>query len=353
MKRIFALCLSLMLLTCLAACGGETTVQGTDAPTTTVATTPTTEPVPTEPAEEAKVLKVLTLGHSLAVDSNHMINLVAATEGIGDYEEIVIGTLYYSGCRLSQHVQFLQNDVPEYRLYISSTKTPDKKPEPIDGVTMYEALIFDYWDIIVMMGNPWEIDSADAFENGNIQIIQEYVNENKANPLAYFAWHMPWALPADADLLNLYPHSPNSHYNNYLAYGLDKNAHYTAQTSCVERYILTDETFRFVIPTGTAIQNAWSSYMEEKDLHRDYAHATDMARAMTSYVWYCKLMGIEQLDALKLDAIPVEFLKSTEDKTQDRVLTEMEKAVMLESINNALKEPYKMTQSQYTEAPAQ
>jgi hypothetical protein len=62
-------------------------------------------------------------------------------------------------------------------------------------------------------------------------------------------------------------------------------------------------------------------------------------------------MGIEKLDALKVDAIPKAFLKSTEDKTQDRVLTEMEKAIMLESINNALAEPLKMTQSQYTEAP--
>ena len=93
--------------------------------------------------------------------------------------------------------------------------------------------------------------------------------------------------------------------------------------------------------------------MEEKDIHRDYAHATDMARVMTAYVWYCKLMGIEKLEELKLDAIPKVFLKSTLDTYQDRVLTEAEKAVMLESINNALANPLQMTQSQYTEAPAQ
>ena len=364
-KKLLCLGLSvLLLLGCLSACGGasetETTVETVGLATPTVQTTaPTetepapTEPAPTEPAEEAKVLKVLTLGHSLAVDSNHMINLVAATEGIGDYEEIVIGTLYYSGCRLSQHVAFLQSGEAAYSLYMSTTQTPDRAPEILKDVTMQQALTFEYWDIIVMMGNPWEIDSADAFENGNIQIIQKFVNEHKMNPLAYFAWHMPWAMPADTDLLNMYPYDPNPHYNNYLAYGLDKNAHYTAQAGCVERYILPDETFRFVIPTGTAIQNAWSSYMEEKDLHRDYGHATDMARAMTSYVWYCKLMGIDHLDELKLDAIPMAFLKSTEDKTQDRVLTEAEKAVMLESINNALANPYQMTQSQYTEKPAQ
>lgn len=354
------LCLSLSALLafgCLSACGGDSEPAETTAPhathSTSAPTEPATEPATTEPAEEAKVLKVLTLGHSLAVDSNHMINLVAATEGIGDYEELVIGTLYYSGCRLSQHVAFIQSGEAAYNLYLSSTQTGNKPPEVLDDITMEQALRFDYWDIIVMMGNPWEIDSGSAFENGNIQTIQKFVNEKKMNPLAYFAWHMPWAAPMDTDLLNMYPHNPNSHYTNAVAYGLDKNAHFQAMTRCVEQYILTDETFKLVIPTGTAIQNAWSGYMEDKDLHRDYFHATDMARAMTSYVWYCRLMGIEKLEELKLDAIPKAFLKSTEDKTRDRVLTESEKAVMLESINNALSNPYQMTQSQYTEQPTQ
>ena len=340
-KRLLALCLcAVMALGMLTACGGETAE-------------PETTPAATEPAAEAKVLKVLTLGHSLAVDTGYMLNLVCGTEGTGEYDEIVIGTLYYSGCRLSQHVDFMTTNAPEYRLYISSSKTPDQPPAAIDEVTMYDALRFDYWDIIVMQGGPWEIDADSGFTSGNVQKIQNYVNENKMNPLAIYAWHMPWAMPADETLLKLYPYEPNPHYQNYLAYNLDKSAHYEAQVGCVERHILTDETFKFVIPTGTTIQNAWSSYLEETDLHRDYAHASDYGRVMTSYTWYCMLLGIDHLDGIKLNAIPKQFLKSTEDKTQDRVLTDMEKAILLESVNNSLKNPMEMTQSQYTEAPAQ
>ena len=352
-KKLLCLCLAWVLAcSCLSACGSAGPAETEAAATTKPAeTTAATEPAYTEPEEEAKVLKVLTLGHSLAVDSNHMINLVAATEGIGEYEELMIGTLYYSGCKLSQHVTFIQTGEAAYNLYMSSTRTPDKKPEILEGFTMQQALTFEYWDIIVMMGNPWEIDSATAFESGNIQTIQKFVNEHKVKPTAIFAWHMPWATPGDEELLNMYPHSPNSHYNNAAAYGFDKSAHFNAMTRCVEQYILTDETFEFLIPTGTAFQNAWSSYLEDKDLHRDYFHANDYARVMTSYVWYCMLMGIDHLEEIRLDAIPVAFLKSTEDKTQPRALTETEKAIMLESINNALADPLHMTQSQYTEAP--
>ena len=72
---------------------------------------------------------------------------------------------------------------------------------------------------------------------------------------------------------------------------------------------------------------------------------------MAAYTWYSILLGIDHMEEIKLDAIPKQFLKSTEDKTQDRVLTDMEKAIILESVNNSLKNPMEMTQSQYTEAP--
>ena len=54
--------------------------------------------------------------------------------------------------------------------------------------------------------------------------------------------------------------------------------------------------------------------------------------------------------AKKLDTIPKAFFKSTTGTT-DRVLTDMEKAIVLESVNNALANPLQMTQSQYTVAP--
>lgn len=337
LKKMLTLSLAgLMVLGMFAGCGEKAPAETT---------------VPTEPAAEAKVLKVLTLGHSLSVDSNHMINLVAATEGIGDYEEIKIGTLYYSGCKLSQHVQFLTENSPVYNLYMSSTQTPEKPPEILHEITMRDAIQFEYWDIIVMHGGSGESASSANLRNGNIETIQNYVNENKYNPNAIFAWHMHWVQPADKELLAMYPYEPNGHMISYEKYGFNRENYFNAVLKGTSEVITTNDTFAFLIPTGTAMQNAWTSYMEEKDLHRDYAHATDMARVMASYVWYCKLMGIEKLDAIKLDAIPKAFLKSTEDKTQDRPLTDAEKAVMLESINNALANPLQTTQSQYTEKP--
>ena len=58
----------------------------------------------------------------------------------------------------------------------------------------------------------------------------------------------------------------------------------------------------------------------------------------------------EPLEEIKLDKIPVAFFKSMQG-IEDYVLTESDKAIILESVNNALAHPLEITESQYKEAP--
>lgn len=75
-----------------------------------------------------------------------------------------------------------------------------------------------------------------------------------------------------------------------------------------------------------------------------------MSMPMVSYAWFCRLTGVEKLDEIKLDTVPVALFRSNTG-TEDWVLTEAEKALILESVNNALADPLNMTPSQYTAAP--
>lgn len=343
-KMLAAALCCLSVLSVFTACGESTQAPASTPPATTT-------PAPTEPAEEVKVMKVLTLGSSSSVDANHMVNLIAATEGIGDYEEIVIGTLYYSGCKLSQHVKFLQENSPVYALYLSSTKTPGQPPSTMKDVTMRDALLYDYWDIIVLQANSGACDTESTFTNGDIEIIRNYVTEHKRNPVAEFAWHFTGVPATDPDLQNAYPYTPNPYISMMEKYNNDRQAYFVPRAANIEKYIASDPTYKFIVCTGTATMNASSTYLTEKDLLRDYVHATDLARVIQSYTWYANLMGKTQLEAIHLDAIPKAFLKSTEIKLVDRPLTDIEKAIILESVNNALANPYRITQSQYTTAP--
>ena len=340
MKKLIAILLIMAIsMSVLAACGSNTA----NTPETTTATEPT------QPGEEGKTLKVLTLGNSGAVDCGHMLALIAKTEG---YENFKLATLYYSGCSLTMHVGFMSKNEAVYKLYVSSTDTPDKIPTIMNDVTMEQALRYDYWDIVVMQESSWDIAGGDSAGIGNnIQILQKYVRENCMNPSAKFVYNSNWAGPLDNTLRDTYPNPENNvYYTRYTAYGDDRSTLYNAIIQGVQNAIVPDDSFEYIIPCGTAMENALSSYWEEKDIHRDYWHATDLARIMVSYVWMCRLFGVEQLDELKVDSIPMTLFKSMQG-VEDYVLTESDKAIILESVNNALKTPFAMTQSQYTTAP--
>lgn len=338
MKRFLAMLLPAALILGLCACGG-TTNQPNET-TQNVSADPT---LPKNP----ETLKVLVLGHSLAVDTGHMLALIAATEG---YDGLKLGTLYYSGCRLSQHADFIKNNKNVYDLYLSDSSNP-APPTITKSVTMKDALRFDAWDVIVMQGGGWEIAEDDKFKNGNLEFIQDFVNENKLNPNAVFAWHMPWVAPTDPELQDMHPDKPSPVATNYAAYNNDRATLYKAVTDCAANNILTNKTFAAFIPSGTAFENAHSSYLGDRDLYRDYGHASDFGRVITSYVWYCTLLGIDHLDDIQLTGIPKAYFKSNTGPV-DVEFTQVEKDIIIESVNNALKNPLEVTQSQYTEAPA-
>ena len=340
LKKILSLTLAVLtVLGAFTACGN------TESPENT--------PAPTEPAivdytkQDDGNLKILTLGHSLAVDAGHLLAAIASAEG---YNNLTIATLYYSGCPLNKHLEFATANKPEYKLYVSNSATPNR-PEITDAVTMKDALRYQDWDIIVMQGGVFEIGDSSAYTSGNIEIIQQYVNEQKLYPGAIFGWNMAWAPPVDNELRDTYTSQPNGYYNNYEKYNHDRTALYNAITKCVGDHIVTNDTFQFVIPSATVMENALSSYLTEKDIHRDFVHASDLARVMVSYVWFCTLTGVDHLDEIKLDAIPRNFFRSLQ-QLDDYRFSETEKALILECVNNALANPLQMTQSQFTEAPA-
>lgn len=284
---------------------------------------------------EVKHLKVLTLGHSLAVDAGRMLAAVADAEGATD---ITVGTLYYSGCTLPQHVAYLQDDIPCYMMYYSSTATADRAPITTHGVTMAEGLLWEDWDIVVMQAGVFEAGRPAEY-NDNIQIITDYVLAHC--PEATLMWNMTWAAPEDESLLNA---SYKSNFQTY--FGMDQLKMHDAICNAVQTKILTNPIFEGVIPTGTAIQNANSSYLTDKDLYRDYIHITDLGRLIAAYIWYCTLTD-RQVTQLQLDVIPGFLRHNAADQKTDLLLTEQQKAIVLESVQNAIANPYQVTQSQY------
>ena len=288
---------------------------------------------------EDEVLKILAIGNSHAVNATSALYEVFKREAPD--QKVVVGTLYYSGCKLEQHVDFLTYNANKYIYYKNTTGEWEKRTE----ATMLDALQDEQWDIVVMQEMNVQSGTDTSFILGNIKIIQDYVLENQpATPK--FMWHMVWSNPTDEELMNTAPNS-DSWKTSYGAYGKDSAKMFREISRCVQQYILTDDTFVGVIPAATAIQYANDLLdMTDGELYRDYTHLSDLAYVMAAYTWYGTIAGVQSFDALKLNVLPVHLRHGNNVALGDLTLTEEQQNMVLEAVNYALKTPYELPAQQ-------
>lgn len=312
--------------------------------------------------EDDGVMKILMIGHSTGMDSAYMLPAVAKNEGV---EKLVVGMLYHSGCRLSQHVEFLTKDAAQYAYYEFDIEKQDawlradsngilQPCEPfaandkyIEDGSIAQTMKFGIqrhdWDIIVMLGG--SIETANKQDGtyvpnltSDIKTIQDYVEANDIAPSTKpkYAWHMDWGSPLDSsvwrdsDKIKMEAHFDGDPMN---------------QRQCIadtaQNIIKPEENFTWFLPTAATLWNAEKLGMTTKELHRDYVHGTDFTRMMAAYLWYCVLFD-KNIDDCTLSPISSKlvFDHMMHNTGTDLVLTEDQKTILKESVKNALANPY-------------
>ena len=280
-------------------------------------TEPTTEPAPEvalEPLCDGKTLKVLAIGNSFSNNTMEHLYDIAIAEGMTD---VTLGRLYIGSCSLLMHADNVMNDKPAYTYYKNTIGLWEKTEE----VTLLHGLLDEDWDIITLQQNSGDSGKPESYE-GFLQIVLDYVNQNKTNPDAKLVWHMTWAYQGD------------STHKAFPAYGSSQEMMYKAIVDATQQKILTNDAFCAVIPAGTAVQNARTSLLGDT-LTADGYHLNNMGKLIASYTWYAVLAG-KPLEKISLVQFP------------NVVLTDQTKAIVIESVNNALRTPYAVTESTHT-----
>ena len=97
--------------------------------------------------------------------------------------------------------------------------------------------------------------------------------------------------------------------------------------------VLTNEAYEGVIPSGTAVQNARTSYVGDT-LTRDKTHLSiPLGRYIAALTWARVLTGKS-----------VENICFAPDGVDEKM-----KAVAIEAVENAICKPFEITQSKYSE----
>ena len=309
MKRFFLiLCCMAMLLTC--GCAGK--------------------------QDKTSVQKILIIGNSHSVDAFHL--LYQAYADLFPDVDLTLGVLYYSGCSITKHVDFAQNDEPVYRYY-KNTRGNWKIKKKVDMKTVLED---QEWTTILLQAAKTDLD--DTLNEPGRRALEAYVDQHVSTPHD-FVWHTSWPSPNDENFFNENAEvtSPEGYKENLKnLYGFDPVNQYTVLTEKAKAHILTDETYPLAVCTGTAIMYAHlTEGCPQQDLWRDYTHLKDYGRLVAAYSMAVQLNG-QPAEAIGIDSIPAKLRHSRFEKEGDLILTDEMKQVLLRAANYSVERPFSM-----------
>ncbi len=263
--------------------------------------------------------KVLIIGNSFSDDTIAYAYQVAKSAGIQDVE---VADLYYGGCTIERHIGFAENNSASYifRYFDKDNLTHNVDSVAYDKVTMEYGITYKPWDIIVFQQGSSASGLPDSY--AKLPQLMAYVKARATNKNVRFAFNMTWAYAQN---------SANGAFGNY---GKDQQRMYNAILTAVQTKVITNDDIVAVIPNGTAVQNARTSFIGD-NLTRDSSdHLThDTGRYIAAMTFITRLTGL-----------------TTDDVTF--VPTGLASAYITaakESVKNALNKPYEVTKSQYTD----
>ena len=259
------------------------------------------------------VLKILAIGNSFSEDAVEHLYALATAAGI---ENIELGHLYLGGCSLEKHLRYIKYNSLEY-LY--STKNNGKMWRTSRYNKAATAFADNDWDFVTLQQSSDNSGIASTYDDLNplLDIIEsQCTNEHVA-----FAWHMTWAYQHD---------SPNKAFPTYNS---NQTTMYNAIISAVQEKVVPNNRIVKIIPSGTAIQNARTSYLGDT-LTRDGHHLSqNEGRLIAGASFLASLIDIN------FDSVDLSSVCSDASFVQ----------VLKESVKNAVASPFRVTPSLITE----
>ena len=332
MKKILALCLSLLMALSLFGCSGtESTPETTEAPKETQS-----------PAEQ-EVLRVLTIGNSHTNDTTNLLYEVFHAEM--PEQKVMIGNMYYSGCPMDKHVAFAKANSAEYEYM----KNDSGFWNNTEGTTLSYALKEQAWDVVILHEMNTKSGLESSYSTNYTQQLIDYVKDNTYYDPT-FLYHLPWANPVDETFFGptYDPQPPASWVTNYQAnYNMNYDYMLEQVIKMLKTYIEPMEDISGFIPGGIAQHYANVALDQaDTDLFRDYTHLSDFGRLLNSYVWFCTITGKTEITEVNVDVIPADMRHRRAKVLGDLEITDEMKQVIIQAVNYALANPWEVPAAQ-------
>lgn len=314
-----------------------------------------------------EAIKVLAIGEDFSRASmTNYLHEVLSAEG---YTDITLGHMYASShYTLGEYVKDYENkkgpdDPTIYTLELNRVGYWDIIYRYTLDMTLEEA----DWDYVVLQTNPHASTNADQFVK-DVEAMTAIVKAKLPN--AKIGVHMNWAFQKGYENSSsdfryqykfgwYYSQEKTGTIGTWVAaakaneqkdrdqfkaqFNADPNAMFEAIAKAAQQVA---KKVDFVVPAGTALMNAETSFLgdlraDEGEPVVDGANLNETGKLVTSYLWYSAITGNK-----------VDSVKHYRDFLFD--LSSAERKAIVEAVNNAIKNPYKITPaSAYKTEPTQ
>ena len=212
------------------------------------------------------VVKILAIGNSFSEDAmEHFLYVLAKAGG----HKVIIGNLFIGASDLDLHWKHASENNAKYnyrKIGVDGEKT--KTP----ATAMSTVLIDENWDYISFQ----QVSNKSGVFETYVEPLPKllaYVKGIVKNPDTKYIFHQTWAYKKD---------SKNKKFETY-GYSQDRMYQAIAETS---RKLKKQYNFDLLIPAGTAIQNARTSFVGDSINRDDFHLSLFLGRYTASCAWY-------------------------------------------------------------------
>ena len=274
--------------------------------------------------EDDGVLKIIILGSSRSVNTFQLL-YEAFKDQMPD-QELELGIMYYSGCSMTMHKRFIENDEAVYHYYHNDNGRWTITP----GKYMRDGLLAENWDVVMLQAGTGDMDKEMQKDVRNF--LKDYIDDYVIDPYELW-WHSTWFNSTDPDLYQ----PPKTAAD---AAAVDQKSQLTKTNEAAKAYVLNDPMFAGHIASGTPVMYALKQLnVAEKDLFRDHTHLYDLGCLLVGFSWYAQYTG-KPVTEIHLNSIPAHLRHNTHQSQGDFVVTQAMKDMIIESVAYTLSDPW-------------
>ena len=226
----------------------------------------------TDSLSQDSIVRVLAIGNSFSQDAVEQYLWELAQEaGV----KMVIGNAYRGGQGFHSH----WIDVTEANNTFEYRKVQDGRRTNRPHSALADIITDEPWNYITFQQVSQESGLTTTFEPYLTELIQ-YTQGLQTNPNAIYGYHQTWA------------YSHDSTHGGFANYGNRQEVMYDSICQAVQYATAMHPELSFVVPSGTAIQNARTTYLGD-NMNRDGYHLDlKMGRYTAACAWLEAITGI-------------------------------------------------------------